>query len=141
MAGDAILVYIDVNVLLNPVLYDATTVPAAKASADFLTRMMAGEIKGITSVLSWDEFVWIIRKNTNVEVSRKKGRDLLTFPRLKFVPVSTVVIEKAQDLIEHYTLKPRDAIHAATGLKNDVAEFITLDEDFKNIAGIKYRKP
>lgn len=133
--------YVDANVFLNPILYDATAVPEAAAGAMFLADVKAGHAKAVTSVLTWDEVTWIVRKNTDVVTARKKGQEFLAFPGLHFLPVTATIINKAQLLLEQHTIKPRDAIHLASSLSHGVREFITFDEDFKGIPGITYRHP
>nr|MDO8084109.1 type II toxin-antitoxin system VapC family toxin [Candidatus Sigynarchaeum springense] len=133
--------YVDANVFLNPVLYDVHQVPEARAAAEFLKKVEAGQVKAMTSLLTWDEFTWIVRKNTDVATSRKKGQEFLAFPGLQFIPVSASIINKAQVLLEQYAIRPRDAIHVASGLGNGVREFITFDDDLKGIPGITCRRP
>jgi predicted nucleic acid-binding protein len=133
--------YVDANVFLNPVLYDASAVQEAAAAATFLEEVKAGRVKGITSLLTWDEFTWIVRKNTDVATARKKGQEFLAFPGLQFVSVTASIVNKAQVLLEQHAIKPRDAIHIASGLSHGVAEFVTFDDDFKGIPGIVYHRP
>ncbi len=141
MAGNIISCYIDANVFLNPVLYDINNVPEASKAADFLKKVKASDVKAITSLLTWDEFTWIIRKNTDMTTARKKSKEFLAFPGLQLVPVTISIINKAQVLQEQHPIKPRDAIHAATGLIHGVDKFITFDDDFKGIPEIKYHQP
>ena len=141
MSEKIISCYIDSNVFLNPVLYDINTVTEATAAANFLKEVRAGRFKAVTSLLTWDEFTWIIRKNTDTSTARSKGKEFLTLPSLQFIPVTKSIINRAQLLLEKYTIKPRDAIHLSTGLQRGVDEFITFDDDFKGIPGITYRRP
>ncbi|MEX2719627.1 MAG: type II toxin-antitoxin system VapC family toxin [Candidatus Sigynarchaeum springense] len=133
--------YVDANIFLNPILYDVNVVPEAAAAAKFLMEVKAGHFKALTSVLTWDEVTWIVRKNVDIATARKKGQEFLMFPGLRFLPVTASIINKAQLLLEQHTIKPRDAIHLASGLANGVTAFVTLDDDFKGIPGITYRQP
>jgi predicted nucleic acid-binding protein len=133
--------YIDANVFLNPVLYSADIVPEAGVAAMFLKDVKVGRIKAITSLLTWDEFTWIVRKNTDVATARKKGQEFLAFPGLQFVPVTASIVNKAQLLLEQNAIKPRDAIHVASGFAHGVTDFVTFDDDFRGMPGITYRRP
>nr|MDO8119616.1 type II toxin-antitoxin system VapC family toxin [Candidatus Sigynarchaeota archaeon] len=133
--------YVDANIFLNPMLYDINVVPEAVAAAQFLMEIKAGHLKAITSFLTWDEVTWIVRKNVDLPTARKKGREFLKFPNLKFLPVTASIINKAQLLLEQHPIKPRDAIHVASGLVHGVTAFVTLDDDFKGIPGITYLQP
>ncbi len=113
---------------------------AAKADL-FLSKIVKKEIEAHTSFLSWDEFVWIIRKNLGIEVARKKGKDFLVFPNLIFEPVSQEIINKAQKYMEMYSLKPRDSIHLASAIQKQISEMVTFDDDFKGVKEIKYYAP
>lgn len=133
--------YVDANTFLNPILYDTNVVPEAAAAAKFLMEVKVGHFEALTSFLTWDEVTWIVRKNVDVATARKKGQEFLTFPGLKFLPVTASIINKAQLLLEQHPIKPRDAIHVASGLAHGVTAFVTLDDDFKGIPGITYRQP
>ncbi len=50
-------------------------------------------------------------------------------------------MKNAQELINGFSLKPRDAIHLATALRKNIGDVITFDEDFKDISLIQYRPP
>lgn len=52
------------------------------------------------------------------------------FPNLRILGVDEEIVKYAQNLIEKYNLKPRDAIHAASAIKNGAKEIITNDNDF-----------
>ena len=54
-----------------------------------------------------------------------------------FIGANKSILFKAQQLIEEYNLKPRDAIHAATALVNGINEIISDDSDFDKIKEIR----
>ncbi len=68
-------VYVDVNVFLNSILYDPEEIPEAQKARDFLVEMSKGNILCFTSVLSWDELVWVIRKSISIDFARQKGEE------------------------------------------------------------------
>jgi len=61
------------------------------------------------------------------------GYKLLAFPKLKLLEVNEAVIFKAQWIIERYSLRPRDAIHAATALVSGESLIVSDDKDFDNV--------
>ncbi|MHA1232007.1 MAG: type II toxin-antitoxin system VapC family toxin [Candidatus Helarchaeota archaeon] len=133
--------YIDVNVFLAPILYDLSNNSDAQLANLFLKRLINNEIIGFTSVLTWDEFVWIVRKVLNKEESIKKGQKFLQFPYLRFIETSLEIIKIAQEFLEKYPIKPRDAIHLATAITNGIYKIVTFDNDFKDISEISSLRP
>jgi predicted nucleic acid-binding protein len=125
-------VYIDTNVFLNYILYDPQLVPQALVAKQFLTKVKDRRINAYTSLLTWDEVVWVVRRELTIEDARKQGMEFLDFPGLAFLTVTKDIIKKAQGLIETSSIKQRDAIHVASAMVHGASEFVTFDEDFKN---------
>lgn len=134
-------VYIDTNIFLNPILYDVNTNQDANKSKNFLEKIITNKIAGFTSVLTWDEFIWIIRKTLGIHIAIEKGKKFLIFPNLKLVKLSLTTINRAQDLISNYHIQPRDAIHAASALENKINKIISFDNDFDIIDEIEREEP
>jgi len=134
-------VYIDTNIFLNPILYDSNKNQEAKKSKNFLEEIITNKKLGFTSVLTWDEFVWIIRKTLSIHVAIEKGKKFLVFPNLRIVKLSLTTINRAQDLIVNYHIQPRDAIHAASALENKINKIISFDGDFDIINEIERNEP
>jgi len=134
-------VYIDTNIFLNPILYDINKNQEAKKSKNFLEEIITNKKIGFTSVLTWDEFVWIIRKTLGINIAKEKGEQFLVFPNLKIVKLSLTTINRAQDLISNYHIQPRDAIHAASALENKINKIISFDGDFDIINEIERNEP
>lgn len=127
------MMYLDTNVFLLAVLFgDAKAV----ACREVLRRVASGETVALTSVLAWDEFVYVLRKLQGRETAVAQGRRLLRYPNLRLVPADLATIAKAQSLVEATHLKPRDAIHAATAMVHRATEFLSDDSDFDGIEGI-----
>jgi predicted nucleic acid-binding protein len=133
------LVYIDANVFLNYILYDPRSVPQALVARQFLEKVKDRRINACTSLLTWDEVVWVVRRELTVEDARKQGMEFLDFPWLAFLTVTMDVIKKAQGLIEASSIKPRDAIHIASAMIHGASEFVTFDEDIINNSFIPCR--
>lgn len=134
-------VYIDTNVFLNAILYDIKENLEAKKAHEFLQKVINNDILGITSVLTWDEFVWVIIQQLGREIAIEKGNEFLLFPNISFENITSNTIMKAQDLISKYKIRPRDAIHSASALEHKVSVIITFDKDFDKIKEIERRDP
>ncbi|MCK4381312.1 MAG: type II toxin-antitoxin system VapC family toxin [Candidatus Lokiarchaeota archaeon] len=134
-------VYIDTNIFLNPILYDINKNQEAKKSKNFLEEIITNKKIGFTSVLTWDEFVWILRKTLGINIAIEKGKKFLVFPNLKIVKLSLTTINRAQDLIANYHIQTRDAIHAASALENKINKIISFDGDFDIINEIERNEP
>lgn len=119
-------VYIDTNVFVLAL--------SDKKAKDVLITGLSGD--AITSFLTWDEFVWVMRSVSGYELAKEKGRALLGLG-VSFCDVTADVVSKAQDLIEKYNAKPRDALHAATAILQGAASIVSDDADFDKIAGLK----
>ena len=126
--------YIDANVFIFAVL-DIS--PESSSCKDIILKITEGKMPAATSVLTWDEFVWVIRKHTNYDLALEEGNELLQTPNLKFLSADFSIVAEAQHLMKEYNLKPRDAIHAAAAIKNGIKDFVSNDPDFDKIKEIK----
>ncbi len=132
--------YIDSNVFIYAVISDELSEQKAAHSKKILYRIADGSLEAATSVLTWDELVWIVRKLSTPETAQKEGRQFLEFPNLKLLQIDAKTLEKAQSMIERYSLKPRDAMHIACAIQNNITHIISDDGDFDKITEIT-RKP
>ena len=130
--------YIDTNIFLNSILYSDKK---AAQCVKIISKIIEKEIIGITSVLTWDEFVYVVYKNLGKEIAIKEGEKFLKLPNLYLVSADKNIIMKSQNLIREFNVKPRDAIHAATAILNNIHEIISDDMDFDNIKEIKRISP
>ena len=126
--------YLDSNVFIYAALYSGEI---AEKSKEYLRRVSNDEFNACTSVLTWDEVVYVVRKVAGIAESIKVGRILLKMPFLEFLDVDYAVCEDAQKLAEKYKLLPRDAIHAALALKYCDGTIISNDTDFDVIEGLR----
>ncbi len=128
--------YLDANIflyyILNPEL-DKNGI----AAKSLLIKVADGSIQGATSVLTWDEIVWSVKKKAGFDIAKTEGSKFLEFPNLKLLDVNESILSKSQSLMEKYNMKPRDAIHTACCVENGIEEIITDDSDFDGIAGLK----
>jgi predicted nucleic acid-binding protein len=135
------LLYVDSSVFIYPVIYDEAAVMEAKSCKSFLLKIAFKEVDAYTSLITWDEVAWAVRKVLGVEASLSQARKLLKFPNLKFLGVRKTTISKAQEIMERYGLKPRDAIHAATAMENRITIIVSYDKDFDRIRELKRVEP
>jgi predicted nucleic acid-binding protein len=133
------LAYVDSNVFLYPVLYDSSTDEKARKARDILDQITAGELKAYTSTLTWDEVTWVTTKLLGRDDGVNQGRKLLGFPNLEFIDVSIRTLSTAQSLMGRYVLKPRDAVHIASALNQNIRTVITDDADFDAVKEIQRR--
>ncbi len=134
-------VYIDSNIFLYPVLYDIEENEEARKAYDFLQKVIAKKISGITSVLTWDEFVWIIKRELGREVAKEKSNELLIFPNVFIKNITMNTIKKAQEIFSKYDIRPRDALHCASALEHNIKVIVSFDADFDRIKEIKREEP
>lgn len=128
------MIYLDANIFIYAVI---NTDKEGEYCRKILTKLVKNELDGHTSFITWDEFVHIIKKHKGREIAILEGNKFLEFPNLRFLKVNEDVIIKAQSLISKYSINPRDAIHAATALVNNINEIISNDKDFDTIKEIK----
>jgi len=135
------LLYVDSNVFLYPVIYDEKAVVEAKKSREFLLKIALAKVEACTSSVTWDEVVWVIRRLFGIENSVEEGKRFLGFPNLRVLGVRKSTVFKAQELVERYKLKPRDALHAAVALENKIKTIVSYDDGFNVITEIERIEP
>jgi predicted nucleic acid-binding protein len=135
------LFYIDSNIFIYPVIYDEDAISESKNCKSFLLKIASGGVEAYTSVITWDEVTWIVRRILGVEASVALGRKFLRFPNLKILGIRKTTILKAQEVMEKYRLRPRDAIHAATAIENKITTIVSYDRGFDSVSGLKRIEP
>ena len=126
--------YVDSNIFVYAL---GNTDKKTKKCIHILEKITKKEIESSTSLLTWDEFYYTIKKQMSKEEAVEESKKFLNFPNLIFLEVTKEIISKAQELISEYNLKPRDAIHAASAIKNNIKEIISDDPDFDKIKEIE----
>ncbi len=71
----------------------------------------------------------------------RQGRSFFGLPNLRLLSFDSEILFEAQELVEEYALKPRDAIHAATAMRNKITEILSYDADFDVLPSIKRKEP
>ena len=132
--------YLDSNIFIY-----AATLPTsdskAKKSKQILLDMADGKFQGATASLTWDELVWIVKRLSDKEIANKEGKKFLELVNLKILSIDEGVLHRAQNLIDGYKLDPRDAIHVAVAINNNITEFVSYDSDFDDLKEIKSKAP
>ncbi|HLC74581.1 MAG TPA: type II toxin-antitoxin system VapC family toxin [Candidatus Nanoarchaeia archaeon] len=124
------MIYIDANIFVSAITGDHQT-------KSLITQVITGKLKASTSLLSWDEFIWALRKYLNKDQIILESKNFLLFPNLIFLDISPNIIGRAHELMETYGIHPRDAIHAASALCNGITEISSEDTHFDKIKELK----
>jgi predicted nucleic acid-binding protein len=69
-----------------------------------------------------------------------EGKKMLELDSINWIKITKEVINTAQEIMEKTSLKPRDAIHAAAAISNNIIQFATDDSDFNKIKELKIVK-
>ena len=131
------MAYLDANVFVYAATHDPAKSRKAKKSISILRDVEEGQIRGVTSFLTWDEVVWVVWKLGGREAAIMAGARFLKLQNLSLVPVNLSVMVRAQELIERYQLKPRDSIHVSTALIAGEREIISEDAELDVIKEIR----
>ena len=126
--------YIDSNIFIFPVIYENEK---ADASSKILNDIEKNEIIAYTSVLTWDEVAYVVNRVMGRADSINAGKKFINYPNLRFIPASIDIIVRAQEIIQNYNIKPRDAIHVASALSKNIHNIVSDDSDFDKIDLIK----
>jgi len=135
------LLYIDSNVFVYPVIYNLQVVDEAKKSKDFLLEIALGKVEAYTATVTWDEVAWVVRKVFGFEFSAEESKKFLSFPNLRLLGVKKSTVFRAQEFVEKYRMRPRDAIHAAVALENKITTIVSYDKDFDEMKEIRRIEP
>jgi len=130
--------YIDANIFVYAIINNDNK---GEVCRNILREVAFNKLKAFTSYLTWDEVIYVVKKEKNKDIAIMEGSKLLSFPNLNFIRVDKQIIFLAQKLIKNYNLNPRDSIHAATALIIGAKEIISDDQDFDVIKEIKRITP
>jgi len=126
------LCYLDTGVIVTPLLKNREQAVIDECLV-WLERVARGEVRALTSYLTWDEVTWVAGRASGAYDRQKAivaGRLLLGLKNLEFVPVDEQVVQRAQGLLTTFGFKPRDCIHASSALLHAGGELLTLDSGF-----------
>ncbi|MBI5393554.1 type II toxin-antitoxin system VapC family toxin [Candidatus Woesearchaeota archaeon] len=126
--------YLDANFFIYA-LFDQTI--RGKNARKIQEDIINGKKKTVTSVLTIDEVMWVLLKNQKKHLLRKVIEDIYSMPNLNILEVSPSIALKALDIMEKYSLKPRDSFHLAIMQQQNITVIISDDADFDKVALIK----
>ncbi len=127
------MIYLDANIFICAALN--TNSQGRKADA-LLKKIQQGAERAETSVLTFDEVFWAVRKY-DLEIAYEVCEALLNFPNLEIVPATREIALSAMSLIREYHIDPRDALHAATAIAEKADFIVSTDIHFTKINGLK----
>ena len=133
------MVYLDSNVFVYAVTHDPSKSKKASRAIGILREVEEGRLRGVTSLLTWDELAWVVWKLEGREAGVRAGAAFLKLQNLLLLPPSLSVMVRAQELVERYQLKPRDAIHVSTALTAAEREIVSDDAELDVVKEIKRR--
>jgi predicted nucleic acid-binding protein len=153
-------IFIDANVFH---LYLRGPKDLSKESAKFLERIESGEIPGYTSTLVLDELMYkiLLRKieekhtqNPLIVVEKDFGEIaknsyyvkeaielVLGINRLNVLDVTKEDVQHAPDLMESFSLLPRDAVHVSVMLNHSITDIASADSDFDRVKDLTRWNP
>lgn len=129
-------VYLDANVFIYAALDSGAKGEKAR---EILNSIVKGNEAACTCLLAVDEVVWKIWKETkDRKQSIEQGMRMLALPNIRCAEVAKEEMLLALNLMsENSSLKPRDAIHAAVCMRNNIRTIISDDGDFDTLKGLK----
>ena len=131
------MIYLDTNIFVYSVINNKE--PGEKCRK-LIKELINNEETIATSTLTWDEFVYAIWKKEGKELAMREGKKFLQFPNMVFLNTSKEILINAQELMEKYNLKPRDAIHASTAIINKCIYIVSDNTDFDKVKELKRKK-
>ncbi len=126
--------YIDANVFIFAYCNDELLGTKCR---EIINLIVNNKIKAFTSVLTFDEFFYQVKKIKGYESALSSAELFLNLRNLNFVDVNINMINYSYSLLKIYSLNPRDAIHLACALSENVSNIISNDKDFDKIKEIK----
>jgi predicted nucleic acid-binding protein len=123
------MVYLDSNVFIYAIAYNASRVKEASKAREIILDMSRGKQRYVSSLITWDEVVWVIWKLFGYEEAVKAGQTMLSLDGLEYIELSGTEAIKAQELVDKYGLRPRNALHAATAITSGETVIVSDDKE------------
>jgi len=130
------MLYLDANVFIYASI---NTEELGKSAEALLAKVQSGEEKGKTSVLTFDEVFWAIKRQS-LKLAFQVCQALLNFPNLDIIPVDRELALAALELIKEHNLAPRDALHAATAIAEKADYIVSTDAHFDRVRELKRKQ-
>ena len=126
--------YIDANIFIFAYSDDKENGIICRGIMDMI---IDNKIKAFTSVLTFDEIFYKIKKLKDKETALMTTKLFLNLKNLNFIDVNLNILAYTYSTLKNYNLNPRDAIHLSCALSHNIKNIISDDEDFDNIKEIK----
>ena len=127
-------VYLDTNIII----YAVEGYETHAARIKFVLRgMTTGEITAVTSDLTVAEVLVKPKRDANRALEDAYQQFLLPTKSFRNSPVSRQILEAAAGIRAQSALKLPDAIHFASAIDQGCDSFLTNDDRFKSMTGIK----
>ncbi len=129
------MLYLDANIFIYAAI---NAQELGKKARSILEKIQHGEEKAMTSVLTFDEVFWAVKKH-NLDLAFEACEALLNFPNLEIIPADRELALSALRLIKESQLAPRDALHASTAIAKKADCLITTDPHFAKVKELKVK--
>ena len=123
------MLYLDANVFIYAAI---NTEEIGEKARNLLQKIQQGQEQAATSVLTFDEVFWSIKKR-KPELAQETSYALLNFPNLEIISADRKLALSALKIINEYNLAPRDALHAASAIASKADCVISMDAHFDKI--------
>ncbi|MBI4257335.1 MAG: type II toxin-antitoxin system VapC family toxin [Thaumarchaeota archaeon] len=130
------MLYLDANVFIYAAINQDAIGDQARS---LLRRVQQGKTHAVSSLLTFDELVWAIKRYRSFEDAINAGKAFLLMPGLRLIDVNEDIIALALELMEKHRLDPRDAIHASSAILEDAEAIVSSDEHFDKLKEIPRR--
>ena len=131
------MIYIDSNIFIFAIL---DTEDHGEACRSLLSKIKTRQIEAATSSLTYDEVVREVKKHKGLDNAVYAGEYFLKMSNLFLFNATRETMLEANKLVKAHGLDPRDAIHAASCLLNNIKTIISEDPHFDKLDFLK-RKP
>ena len=118
------MIYLDSNIFIFACL---SSDELGERSRQLLRSVEQGNTEAATSVLSFDEIVWAVKKYRGVKEAIAAGEAFVNMLGLVLIPADEPVIRLSIDLMKRYSFDPRDANHAASAILCRAESLVSMD--------------
>lgn len=127
-------IYLDTNIIIYAVEGYETHADLIKS---ILRSMTDREIVAVTSDLTLAEVLVKPKRDGNLNVEEAYRRFLAPTDVLQNSAITREILENAAAIRASSSLRLPDAIHFASAIKHNCDSFLTNDERFQNLSGLK----
>jgi uncharacterized protein len=129
--------YVDSNIFISAILDKGRI---GEDCTKFLEMIAERRILCVSSLLTMDEVLYILRKKTSKDDSIRFSKSYLSMP-IRWIEVDRATIIGMLEAVENHDLRPRDAIHISTMRLQGIDTIISEDTDFDGIEVITRISP